>query len=138
MGVGRIELPTRGLKGRRSTTDLHPRAVDLDGTRAGATTVVAVIRHVALFRWVEGTSAVQQEKLSDALAALPSQISAIRTYHFGPDAGLRDANWDYAVVADFDDTEGWRTYTDDPQHQRVLHDVLTPMVADRAAVQYEI
>ncbi len=46
-----------------------------------------------------------------------------------------DGNWDFAVVADFDDEEGWRTYTADATHQQIIAERIRPIVAERAAVQ---
>lgn len=96
-----------------------------------------MFRHVALFRWVPGTTAEQVRAVQEAMAALPAVIPEMRAYHTGADAGLAGGNWDYAVVADFDDAEGWRAYTDHPAHRRVGADLVGPLLAERAAVQYD-
>jgi hypothetical protein len=41
------------------------------------------------------------------------------------------------VVAEFDSIEDQTIYRDHPEHQRVITDVIAPIRADRAAVQYE-
>ena len=51
--------------------------------------------------------------------------------------GLREGNWDYAVVADFDDADGWRAYTAHPAHRQVLVELIEPVVGERAAAQFE-
>ena len=96
-----------------------------------------MFRHVALFRWTESATDEQKRAVGDALAGLPSAIPELRAYTFGPDEGLSDGNWDFAVVADFDDADGWRAYTANAEHQRVITEVIRPLVAERAAVQYE-
>lgn len=96
-----------------------------------------MFRHVAMFRWLPGTTADQVRELRDGLAALPAAIPELRSYRTGPDAGLTDGNWDFVVVADFDDADGWRTYLAHPDHQKVLADLIRPMVSERAAAQYE-
>ncbi len=95
-----------------------------------------MLRHVALFRWTDATTAEQKRAIRDGLARLPSLIADLRDYHFGDDAGLVDANWDFAVVADFEDAEGWRAYREHPEHRRVVSEHIGPVVAERAAVQY--
>ena len=95
-----------------------------------------VFRHVALFRWADGTTAEQKQAISDGLARLPSLIAELRDYRFGDDAGLSDGNWDFAVVADFDDAEGWHAYRDHPEHRRVVSEHIGPVAAERAAVQF--
>lgn len=96
-----------------------------------------VFRHVALFRWTESATDEQKHTVYAALMELPAHIPELRSYRVGFDAGQVDGNWDFAVVADFDDAEGWRTYTMNPEHQLVLADHIRPVVAERAAVQYE-
>jgi hypothetical protein len=96
-----------------------------------------VLRHVAVFRWAEGTPAEEVDAFAAALAGLPAVIPSIRSYRFGPDAGLGlSANGDFAVVADFDDGDGYAAYADHPAHQDVIVRLLRPMVAERLSVQF--
>lgn len=96
-----------------------------------------MLRHIACFRWREGTTDAQVELLAELLAALPAAIPEIRRYHFGRDARLAAGNFDFAVVADFDDAGGWSTYLSHPDHQNVVA-YLDSMVADRARVQFDL
>ncbi len=75
---------------------------------------------------------------ADALTALGRQVPTVRSYQFGPDAELADNNWDFVVVADFDDEAGYLTYRDHPAHQALIADLLQPIVAHRAGIQYQI
>ena len=98
-----------------------------------------MLRHVAVFRWVEGTSSAEVDAFASALAGLPALIPEIRAYRFGPDAGLGlSANADFAVVADFDDVEGYATYAAHPAHQDVIVRLLRPLVAERLSVQFTV
>jgi hypothetical protein len=94
-----------------------------------------MIRHVAVFRWVEGTTPEQVEAVTRGLSALPAQVHTLRAYTHGPDLQLGDGRWDYAVVGDFDDTEGYQAYVDHPAHQAVATDLIAPIRADRGHVQ---
>ncbi|HEX2700720.1 MAG TPA: Dabb family protein [Acidimicrobiales bacterium] len=96
-----------------------------------------MLRHVAMFRWAPGTSTGQVAALESALQTLPAAIPALRDYRVGSDAGLREGNWDFVVVADLDDADGWRAYVDHPAHQRVLAELLRPLLGERASVQFE-
>ena len=78
-----------------------------------------MFRHIALFRWAEGVTTEQIADLGEALYALPAVIPEIRSYRFGADVGLGEHNFDYAVVADFDGVEDFRTYRDNPDHRAV-------------------
>ena len=92
---------------------------------------------MAVFRWAEGTAAADVEAFAAGLAALPALIPQIRVFRFGPDPGLgMSANADFAVVADFDDADGYAVYAAHPAHQEVIVRLLRPILADRLSVQF--
>lgn len=96
------------------------------------------VRHVALFRWAEGTTEAAVFAVEAALAELPAQISELRSYRFGRDLGVSPTSWDFAVVADFDDVEGYLAYRDHPAHRAVADRLILPCAADRAVVQFAL
>jgi len=96
-----------------------------------------VLRHIAMFRFVPGTTDEQIRHVAEGLRELPGQIPQIRAYDVGPDAGLRDGNHEFAVVADFDDVDDWREYVEHPAHQQVIAELITPIVSERVSIQYE-
>lgn len=97
-----------------------------------------MFRHVVMFRWKDGTTAEHVRAAEDGLAGLPGAIPELRAYSFGPDAGVNEGNFDFAVVADFDDADGYVAYRDHPAHQSVLAELLRPHIAERAAVQFQV
>lgn len=97
-----------------------------------------MLRHAAVFRWIEGTTPEQVEELAAALRALPAQVPAIRSYEVGSDLGLGEGRWDFAVVASFDDADGYQDYIDHPAHQAIATDLIPPIRADRVHIQLEV
>ena len=97
-----------------------------------------MFRHVVLFAWKDEATGEQKRALHDELPKMPPAIDVIRAYRFGPDAGVNPANFDYAVVADFDDQAGYLTYRDHPVHRELVERLVIPISATRVAVQYEI
>jgi len=97
-----------------------------------------MFRHVVLFTWKGDATQAQKQALHDELPKMPPAIDVIRAYKFGPDAGINPANYHYAVVADFDDAAGYVTYRDHPVHRALVENYVSPIVASRAAVQFEI
>lgn len=97
-----------------------------------------MIRHVVAFRWSEGVSDEAKQAVEAGLAALPGQITPIRAYRFGPDAGLADGNFDFVVTADFSDEAGYFEYRDHPAHRAVITETILPIMAERAAAQVRI
>lgn len=97
-----------------------------------------MLRHVVLFRWIDGISTEQVGAVTDALRGLPQQIPEIARYDVGTDAGINDGNADFAVVADFADRAAYLTYRDHPVHRAIIDDLIAPLTAGRVAVQYEV
>ena len=97
-----------------------------------------MFRHVVMFRWNEDVTIDEVSATGRALDALPGLVPAIRDYRHGGDAGVNSGNFDYVVVADFDDVDGYLAYRDHPDHQALIAEHIAGRVADRAAVQYEV
>lgn len=95
-------------------------------------------RHVATFVFRDDATDEQIAAVTEGLAALPAQIPEIGAYRIGPDLGLNEGNHHYAVVADFESIDGYLAYRDHPAHQAVLAARIRPILASRAAVQYDI
>lgn len=97
-----------------------------------------MLRHVVMFTWRPEATDEQKQTVVDNLRRLPSQIEALRSYHVGPDLGLADDNYDFAVVADVDDVDAFHAYRNHPAHQEVLQRDILPILDQRVAVQYEV
>lgn len=97
-----------------------------------------MIRHVVLFVWVPEATDRQKRRVADELRKLPPLMTGLRAYHFGPDAGIVDGNFDFAVVADFDDAESYLAYRNHPAHRAAVDQVISPIVRQRAGIQYEL
>ena len=98
----------------------------------------ARFRHVVMFRWSADATAEAKAALAETLGRLPSEIDAIESYHFGPDAGLGDDNWDFAVVGDFADEAAYVVYRDHERHRAVVTEQIRPIISARASVQYRL
>ena len=97
-----------------------------------------MFRHVVLLRFTPESTPEQHQAVVAALATLPAHLPVLRSYDVALDAGLADGNWHVSAVADFDDAAGWQTYTVDPEHQRIIAEMIRPILAERAAVQHEL
>ncbi|WP_182907682.1 Dabb family protein [Microbispora sp. H13382] len=95
-----------------------------------------MFRHVVLLKWTDDATEEQKAEVARRLRELPGVIPELRSYEVGPDAGINQGNFSFAVVADFDSAEDYIVYRDHPAHQDVLKECITPILASRAAVQY--
>ena len=97
-----------------------------------------MIRHVVAFRFNDTADADAKARIEAGLEALPGQIPEIRRYEYGPDAGLAEGNFDFVVVADFDDEAAYGRYAAHAAHQDLIRDHIRPAIAERVAVQYRL
>jgi hypothetical protein len=96
-----------------------------------------MIRHVVMFRWTQGATEEQKQRVTAELSRLPALLPVLRAYHMGADLGINEGTFDWAAVADFDDLEGYLTYRDNPEHRAIIAEFIRPITAERAALQYE-
>ena len=54
------------------------------------------------------------------------------------DLGWRDGNADLAIVATFDDRDGWRAYVEHPDHVAAVESHIVPLVESSQSVQFTI
>lgn len=94
------------------------------------------LRHIVTLTLRDDTPAGDVEAIAQALRDLPDVIPELRSYVIGVDAGLSEGNAHVAVVADFDDVEGWEAYRDHPAHRAVITQQIVPVLVSRSAVQH--
>lgn len=98
-----------------------------------------MLRHVVLFAWNPGATEQQKQQVIDELRTLPPLMTGLRAFHAGPDAGVvHGSNFDFALVADFDDAQSYLAYRGHPAHRAIIEQVINPITRERVAVQYEI
>lgn len=97
-----------------------------------------MFRHVVMFRWTDEATDEQKRRVATELTRLPAAVDSLRAYTFGSDAEVNTGNYDFAVVADFDDVAGYVKYRDDPTHRAIITEHIAPIIAERAAVQFTI
>lgn len=96
-----------------------------------------MFRHCVMFRFKESVGPETVASIEAQLQGL-AKLPMVRGYQYGPDAGLAEGNFDYMLVADFEDEAAYQAYAVDADHQRVLAEYLRPNIAERAAVQYAL
>lgn len=95
-------------------------------------------RHVVMFKWADHVDDDHIDRVRSGLSSLPIEIDVIRNYVHGSDVGVSEGNFDYAVVADFDDVNDFRTYRDHPRHVLLIEELIKGNVTERASVQHQI
>jgi hypothetical protein len=96
-----------------------------------------MLRHVVLFSWTAEATDEQKERVAAEVRRLPALIPGIRALEFGPSAGINPGAFDFGLMADFDDADGYRAYRDHPEHRAIVDRFINPIAARRASTQYE-
>jgi hypothetical protein len=97
-----------------------------------------MIRHIVVFFWLPEATDDAKRQASAEIAKLPGQMTGLLSYQFGVDAGLNQGNADFAIVADFEDTDAYLAYRDHPAHLDVITRFMRPITKQRVAVQLAI
>ena len=85
-----------------------------------------MIRNVVLAKLKDG---VKDEDVKAMVLALGQiRTPGLVSITVGEDLGLRDGNWDVAVVTDLQDEESYRQYDSDPEHNRIRREIVAPLV----------
>jgi Stress responsive A/B Barrel Domain len=94
-----------------------------------------MVRNVVLVELKPGADLAAVASIQDGLRGLncPGTVS----YTLGNDLGLRDGNWSFGIVADFEDQPAYRAYDQDAEHNR-LRGLLAAHSERVARVQFEI
>ncbi len=78
-----------------------------------------------------------EEQLAGALEGVRGlRIEGMLEVRVGRDAGLRDGNWDYAIVADFADEDAYRRYDTDEEHNRLRREHFAVLSVEIARLQF--
>ena len=97
-----------------------------------------MIRHIAMLTLKPDAPDTAVQSLEEGLSLLGQTITEIAAYTYVSDLGLRDGNYDFAVVADFENDEDFKIYADHPDHQAFIQDRVAPILEKRVSVQFEI
>ena len=94
-----------------------------------------MIRNVVLVQLKSDADIAAVASIQDGLRGLgcPGTVS----YTLGDDLGLRDGNWSFAIVADFEDEAAYRAYDQDAEHNR-LRGLLAAHAERVARVQFAL
>jgi hypothetical protein len=94
-----------------------------------------MIRHISLLTFSADTTEEWISDLQIQLRSMASTLDGLLHYSCEPDLGMHEDNAHFAVVAEFNTEEEFRSYRDLPEHRRILTEVIGPRLVDRRASQ---
>ena len=97
-----------------------------------------MIRHCVLVRWLPDTTRDQVDGATKLLLEYVATLDGVVSYRLGHDVGATPGNYDLAIVGDFETLDAYITYRDSPRHVEIAKGIVSPLLAERATVQFEI
>jgi Stress responsive A/B Barrel Domain len=97
-----------------------------------------MIRHVVTFTWEPTAGGERVAAALTALRGLRQEVGGMSFLVVAEDAGLSDGNASAVLIADFADAQAFYRYAQDPVHLSVVAEFVRPILASRAAVQYQV
>ncbi len=96
-----------------------------------------VLRHVVLFAFKEAATPTQLQAIQQAFAALPSQITEIRSFEWGIDVSVEDLadGYTHCFLVTFGSLPDRDTYLAHPAHQAFVAQ-LQPHLAKALVIDY--
>ncbi len=99
-----------------------------------------MIKHIVMFRLLDNAGGhTKSENLAEAVARaskLKELVPTIRDMSVVTDINAVDANYDIALICDFDDADGLAQYQVHPDH-KAFGGFITPLRELRACIDYE-
>ena len=91
-----------------------------------------------MFRWTPEATQEQKQRVAAELSRLPALLPVLRAYRVGRGPGhgrgqLRIRRGGRLRRP----ARGYLTYRDNPEHRAIIAEFIQPIIAERAAVQYE-
>jgi quinol monooxygenase YgiN len=91
--------------------------------------------HVVMFKWKD--ESFDAQPVAEALQAAVAAIDGVQSYVCGTDVNLSPGSFDFAVVGTFDDRDSFLAYRDNPEHQRIIKEMINPHLESRSVAQLE-
>lgn len=97
-----------------------------------------MIKHIVLFKF--NASADKEAKLQQIkteLEQLPAIIPELKEIHVGLNTNPAE-KWDLSLEAFVEHWQDLDTYANHPAHQKIVKNLIAPIKADRACVDFQI
>ena len=96
-----------------------------------------MLRHVVLFKFKSDTTEKQIDEVTEAFAALPKKIDAIKDFEWGTDVSVenKSAGFTHCFIVTFADEEGRDVYLPHPDHKEFVK-LVGPVLEDVLVVDY--
>ena len=96
-----------------------------------------VFRQIRMNKWREDARPEQVREALDALSRLPDLIPEIRSWYQAETVAEGDDDFDMVLVVDFDDEDAFNRYLENPEHLRVVRELILPIRGPSVRIRCE-
>jgi hypothetical protein len=100
-----------------------------------------MVRHIVMFKLKEFASPEEKRarmsEIKDALESLAGRIGVLRSIRVDFNINPLET-WDLILTAELDSLDGVQIYSNHPEHVAVSKNLIAPVKAGRACVDYEV
>lgn len=100
--------------------------------------MIRCLHYINLLSWKDGTTQAAVDALGVELERMAGEIPEVRARCYGPDLGLMDSNEGFIISVEFAAADALCRYLAHPAHQRMVRDVLRPLLASRHAIRFTV
>lgn len=97
-----------------------------------------MLAHIVLLKWNDKITDEAIAAITENFGKLPAAIPEIKSYEFGPNAGVMKGQADYALVAKFDNAEELMSYIKHQAHQDFMNEYSMPYIESFQSAQFEL
>jgi hypothetical protein len=97
-----------------------------------------MIEHLVLFQWQPEASEEQIGAVLEALRGLKDKIPGIVDLSCGENFSERSQGFQHGLVVRLSDRSALEGYFPHPEHQKVVQNLIKPIIAQILSVDYEI
>jgi diphthamide synthase (EF-2-diphthine--ammonia ligase) len=97
-----------------------------------------MIEHLVLFQWQEQASDDEIEAVIEALRGLKERIPGIVELSCGENFSERSQGFQHGLVVRLKDRAALEAYFPHPEHQKIVQNLIKPILAQIISVDYEI
>lgn len=97
-----------------------------------------MVEHIVLFKWKDTATPKQIEAVMEGLNGLKDKIPGIVDLSCGKNFTDRGQGFEYGLVVRFRDRDALEAYQPHPEHQKIVQNLIQPILAGILAVDYNI
>jgi hypothetical protein len=96
-----------------------------------------MIHHLVFFELSDDATDADRDAIIDGLRSMKGVVPEIQSYTVGAALPSPNANWTIALIGEFASIDDYKAYSANPDHTKLVTDVIRPKVKNVTSAQIE-